>query len=383
MHLPKEHAALSVARCARCGRESKLISRLLGLCRGCILGDFPAVLPQIEEAHRRARQPFGLPWGVPKEPKGAACRLCANECRISEGGLSFCGLRTARQGRLGGATSDRGNLSWYYDPLPTNCVADWVCPGGSGAGYPEYAYRQGPEYGYKNLAVFYQACSFDCLFCQNWHYRYSATGPARVSAAQLAAQVDEETSCICYFGGDPGPQLPHSIRTSRLALARRRGRILRICWETNGSMHPALLGQAAELALATGGCIKFDLKAYSEGLHRALCGVSNRRTLDNFRLLAEYSKRRPQPPLLVASTLLVPGYVEREEVSRIASFVAALDRAIPYALLAFHPQFCMADLPVTSRRHAEECQDAAREAGLARVRLGNIHLLGPDYGGKG
>ena len=38
----------------------------------------------------------------------------------------------------------------------------------------------------------------------------------------------------------------------------------------------------------------------------------------------------------------------------------------------------MADLPTTSRRHAEEALAAAREKGLRRVRLGNIHLLGHD-----
>ncbi|MEE8618654.1 MAG: hypothetical protein V3S84_00830 [Dehalococcoidales bacterium] len=46
-------------------------------------------------------------------------------------------------------------------------MADWVCPAGTGAGYPDFAYRAGVEYGYKNLAVFYHACSFDCLFYQN------------------------------------------------------------------------------------------------------------------------------------------------------------------------------------------------------------------------
>jgi len=53
-------------------------------------------------------------------------------------------------------------------------VADWVCAGGTGAGYPQFAHRAGPEYGHKNLAVFYQACSFDCLFCHNWQYRSQA-----------------------------------------------------------------------------------------------------------------------------------------------------------------------------------------------------------------
>ncbi|RLC59424.1 MAG: radical SAM protein, partial [Chloroflexi bacterium] len=92
------------------------------------------------------------------------------------------------------------------------------------------------------------------------------------------------------FGGDPTPQLPHSIRVARLALERNKGRILRVCWEINGSMRPALLKQAAEIALNSGGCIKVDLKAWDEGLHIALCGVSNRRTLENFQLLAEYAR---------------------------------------------------------------------------------------------
>jgi hypothetical protein len=37
------------------------------------------------------------------------------------------------------------------------------------------------------------------------------------------------------------------------------------------------------------------------------------------------------------------------------------------------------EIPLTSRRHAEECREAALEAGLRRVKIGNIHLLGRDY----
>jgi len=271
--------------------------------------------------------------------------------------------------------ADTANVSWYYDSLPTNCVADWVCPGGTGSGFPDFAYCPTAERGYKNLAVFYQACSFNCLFCQNWQYRYAARRKGHVSASTLAQAVDQQTSCICYFGGDPTPQLPHALLASRLALQQNRGRILRICWETNGSMHPAALQQMAKLSLTSGGCIKFDLKAWSEGLHVALCGVSNRRTLENFQLLAKYVFMRPHPPFLIASTLLVPGYVDQEEVARIASFIASLSPDIPYSLLAFYPQFMMSDLPTTSRQHAEECLETARRRGLKNVRIGNLHLL--------
>jgi pyruvate formate lyase activating enzyme len=362
-------------KCQHCGQESLFISQCLGLCADCIRHHFDQVLPIIKQAHDKAREPFALPPYPPRAKGGKTCHICMNECSIAEGGVSYCGLRTNIDGRLKGATASLANVSWYYDPLPTNCVADWVCPAGGGAGYPDFAYRNGVEYGYKNLAVFYQACSFDCLFCQNWHYRQLVSSRAWVKASRLAEAVDDHTACICFFGGDPTPQLPHAIYASRLALERKQGRILRICWETNGSMHPALLKQMAELSLNSGGCIKFDLKAWSESIHIALCGVSNKRTLDNFRFLAGYIKRRPSPPLLVASTLLVPGYVGKEEVAGIGAFISSLDPDIPYALLAFHPDFLMTDLPATSRHQAMECLEAARAAGLSRVRLGNIHLL--------
>lgn len=284
-------------------------------------------------------------------------------------------MRLCTKGKLSGASAKKGNVSWYHDPLPTNCVADWVCPGGTGAGYPDFAYRPGPEHGYKNLAVFYQACSFDCLFCQNWHYRIAASKHNWVNPIELADAIDDSTSCICYFGGDPTPQIPHALRASRLAINRHKKRILRICWETNGSMQPALLKQAAKLSLESGGCIKFDLKAWNDDLHIALCGISNKRTLENFRILADYTNIRTTPPFLIASTLLVPGYIDEQEVWDIAKFIASLDPNIPYALLAFHPNFLMTDLPITSVQHAEQCLKAAKETGLRSVRLGNIHLL--------
>ncbi len=366
------------AQCEFCGAESSVTSQFLGICLNCIRQNFEAVRPRLEKAHQQARQSFGLPLTPPRGP-GFACRICVNECQIPEGERSFCGARWVENGKLLGPTATKGNLSWYYDPLPTNCVADWVCPGGTGAGYPLFAHQRGPEYGYKNLAVFYQACTFDCLFCQNWHFRRASADEPQVSASELAARVDEATSCICFFGGDPTPQLPHAIRVSRLARERRRGHILRICWETNGSMHPKLLEQMLRLSLESGGCLKFDLKAWDERVHFALCGVSNQRTLENFRLAASYISQRPSPPPLVVSTLLVPGYVDEEEVFHIAKFISSLNPEIPYALLAFHPSFYLG-LPTTSKRHAERALAAAYQAGLKNVRVRNQHLLNfEDY----
>jgi pyruvate formate lyase activating enzyme len=192
-----------------------------------------------------------------------------------------------------------------------------------------------------------------------------------ITSEQLAAAANPDTYCVCFFGGDPAPQLPHALMTAR-RLAKRN---VVVCWETSGTSDPRILEHAVQLSMDTGGCIKFDLKAYSESLHVALTGASNQQTLENFSRTARHLRERPTPPLLVASTLLVPGYVDAVEVASIARFISDHDPDIPYALLGFAPHFLMADLPYTSLREAEDAVAAARAAGLTHVRIGNSHLL--------
>ncbi len=371
-----------MGRCRYCDKSAKTISGTIGYCGDCVRDHFDVVWPEIKKAHDRSRMAYGLPSDPPRAGHGLNCPLCVHGCRIPEGAAGYCGLRRAQSGRIVGGRPQEGNLSYYYDGLPTNCVADFVCPAGTNSGYPQYSVSRGPEYGYKNLAVFYEACSFNCLYCQNYHFKERTTLPSKTTANELAEAVDPKTSCICYFGGDPTPQILHALKASSLALDRARaaGQVLRICWETNGVARKPFASMMAELSLESGGCIKVDLKAWDVRLHRALCGVGNEMTLENFRNWSKWIDRRPEPPFLVASTLLVPGYVDEREVGAIAAFLAQLNREIPYSLLAFHPTFSLRDLPTTSRMHAMNCLEAARRAGLQRVQVGNVHLLREDYG---
>jgi pyruvate formate lyase activating enzyme len=342
-----------------------LFSAGVGVCGDCIRNSSDKAIGITSALHAEAREAFELPQYPPRTPQGVQCTLCARECVIGEGERGYCGLRTARQGRLVhlAGTPQRGALEWYRDPLPTNCVADWVCPGSR-------------QTGYHNLAVFYSSCTLDCLFCQNWHFREtSLTAGKGLSAGELAEAANSRTFCVCFFGGDPASQMLHALRAAdRLA---EKGVV--ICWETAGTSNSKLLERAVTLSLETGGCIKFDLKARNEALHVALTGASNLRTLENFARAARRFSKRPDPPLVVASTLLVPGYVDAHEVALIAGFIAGLNPNIPYALLAFAPHFCMQDLPRTSVGHARAAEEAARAAGLTNVRIGNRHLLSRDY----
>lgn len=124
--------------------------------------------------------------------------------------------------------------------------------------------------------------------------------------------------------------------------------------------------------MKTGGIVKFDLKAFNPLLHLALCGTGNERTMDNFRRVAEISRGTDT---ITATTLLVPYYIDAREVGAIARFIASIDDDIPYSLLVFHPDYFLADLPVTPRAQVENCVREARQY-LNRVHVGNAHLLG-------
>lgn len=354
-----------IGHCESCGREGP-ISQEVGLCYECVKSTAPE---RLLAPHRRVRRALDLPPEAPKAGEGIPCNLCSNGCLIPEGGRGYCGLRRNHRGKLEQLMGLGQALAHtYYDPLPTNCCAAWFCEP-----CREPSWRR--EY---NLAVFYFGCNFDCLFCQNAHHKYLSEGPKLGLEEFVRRALRPGVRCVCHFGGSPEPQFPFALRASAAAFeaARSCGRELRICWEWNGCGNPGLVRRAAELSLESGGIIKFDLKAWDERLSLALSGVPNRRAYENFAMIAREYLPKAEHHLLTATTLLVPGYVDAEEVGRIAEFIAALDRGIPYSLLIFHGDFAMADLPVTPLAQAIRCYRAARAAGLEMVNVGNLHLLG-------
>lgn len=163
-----------ISKCRLCNKTVTL-SQSLPFCAQCIRAHFDEISEKIQTVHRISRAEFGLPEMIPREGN-QECKLCINRCKPAESERGFCGIPIAQKGHLyyQTGTKTKAVLKWYYDALPTNCVADWVCAGCTGAGYPAYAYRREAEYGHKNLAVFYEACNFNCLFCQNWQYKYSS-----------------------------------------------------------------------------------------------------------------------------------------------------------------------------------------------------------------
>ena len=351
-------------KCEACGQEG-LVAGEIGLCYHCVK---VAPTKRLLAVHRRVREALNLP-PVPPKGDGVPCKLCSNECSIPERERGYCGLRENRDGKLHQFVGPNTALAHtYYDPIPTNCCAAWFCPPCQEVNRKRQA----------NLAVFFYGCNFDCLFCQNAQHKVLKEAEKITLEEFIERALRPEVHCICYFGGSPEPQFPFALKAAAASLeeAEKQGRDLRICWEWNGCGNENLVRQAAKLSLASAGTIKFDLKAWDERLALALCGVSNRKAYENFAMIAKEYLPQANHYLLTATTLLVPGYVDSEEVGKIAELIASLDPGIPYSLLVFHGDFVMADLPITPLEQAIRCYRAAKAAGLEMVNVGNLPLLG-------
>jgi len=376
-----------MGKCKFCDKSDKLISEVLEICRDCVLNkDWNVVRQHILTVHKNMRDMVELPEAPPKAEDNIKlkCNYCVNECVLSENNVSYCGLRNIQKnqsGELPYPTKVRGYIHGYLDPNPTNCCNAWFCPAGTSTGYPEYSSFKGPEFGTYNYAIFFYGCTFNCLFCQNSSHKYF-NKKYLFNAEDLANQIvrDDRITCLCYFGGTPESQLPFSINLAELILQKikkeNQKRIIRVCWEWNGSGNAELVDKCMQIAVKTGGNVKFDLKSFNEKLNVALCGVSNKRTLENFKLLAEnYFGKRKYLPEMSGCTLLVPGYVTPEEVELIAKFISDINPDIPYNLLVFHGAYQMRDLPITPRKQAEKCFEVAKKY-LTNVNIGNKFLLG-------
>jgi len=380
-----------MGRCRICGYESKELSSSLGICRECLRKDHS--LANKIGIHKSWRIKLGLPPTPPKDDNGVKCPICINECKIGDGGIGFCGVITNRNGKLMNiAGVDNSVLHYYLDPLPTNCVADPVCPASTSRGYPKYTRFIGAEYGYYNLAVFYAGCDLNCLFCQNIEHKYLISGfhigryaEYKVSIDKLyETALDKRVSCVCYFGGDPTPNIIYSIKLSKriLKYSKESNDIKRICWETNGLVNPVFMKSMTLLSKESGGIVKIDWKAWTPSIYQALTGVDGykavKRLKENVKLVYEIGYDRGDPPILVVSILIVPHYIDYYEVYGIASYISNVSSDIPIVLLAFHPHHLMNDIPTTSWSQMNQAIQAVKDAGIKEFYIGNKWLLRPE-----
>jgi len=200
--------------------------------------------------------------------------------------------------------------------------------------------------------------------------------PGRLGLHQLTI-LDDGTwgparNIISFTGGDLACQPEFYVEATKEI--KSLGEDLWVLFETNGY---GLTAENLDLLRGSGmDAFWLDIKAYDDEVHLRLTGASNKRILE---LPAEILERKF---FLEVSSLYIPGWVETDQITKIAELLAQVDREIPYAIVAFFPEHEMTNVRSPNLQQMVEAFQGSRDAGLKKVRLGNVPIFtrtDPEY----
>jgi len=178
--------------------------------------------------------------------------------------------------------------------------------------------------------LFFWGCNFECIGCLrkvepfDCHFPEPKGSPKPFSPTFLTldeiidALKSVKPEIVVFEGWEPTLD-PHLSKIAT-ELHREIGTCNYLL--TNGYVLPELEGIDE---------VKVSIKALSDEIHREYTGKSNRRVLDNLREFYQSGIK------LSAETVLIPGYVNEEEIGRIARFLASVDKQIPLRIDAYWP----------------------------------------------
>ena len=167
---------------------------------------------------------------------------------------------------------------------------------------------------------------------------------------------------ISFTGGDLACQPEFYVEATEEM--KSLGKDLWVLFETNGyGLTPENLDLFRDCGMDS---FWLDIKAYDQKAHRNLTGASNERIL---KLPAEIIER---DFVLEVSSVYIPKWVETEQIGKIAELLAQVDPKIPYAIIAFLPEYKLKHIPSPDFEQMMGAFEAARDARLENVRLGNL-----------
>ena len=108
--------------------------------------------------------------------------------------------------------------------------------------------------------------------------------------------------------------------------------------------------------------VEVGIKAIDDKLHRHYTGVSNASILENVKKVYDWGKK------LLIESVLIPDYIDAEEVEKVARFISSIDPEIPFVVL---PYFQAGANPW--RRPTPEEMEAAAE--LVKKHLKNVFFF--------
>jgi len=279
------------------------------------------------------------------------CFLCAHNCKIAESKLGVCAVRQNIEGTLYTHVYARA-IAANIDPIEKK---------------PLYHFLPGST----SFSIATMGCNFRCGFCQNWQISQAPREEGPVPAGrelppeQVVRQAKEHGCLsISYTYTEPTIFFEYAYDCSMLATEAG----LRNVFVTNGYM----TRQALDMIQPYLDAANVDLKSFSEDYYKRLCKARLQPVLDSITYMKQIGI------WVEVTTLVVPGENDSdEELTRIARFIAGLDREMPWHISRFRPDYEFGDRDATPIETLRRAREIGRSEGLHHVYLGNV-LEGSD-----
>lgn len=280
-----------------------------------------------------------------------SCRLCAHRCSIAPSKFGICGVRENQAGKL--VTHVWGEvIAAHTDHIEKK---------------PFYHFLPGTS----SFSIATAGCNFRCGFCQNWEISQASKGEREFRGLRFLPEEivlearRRECLSISYTYTEPTIFFEYAFDTAKIAC----GDGLLNNFVTNGFM----TAEALETIRPYLSAANVDLKSFREKTYKEICKGRLEPVLETIRLM------RRSGIWVEVTTLVVPGVNDSEEELRdIASFLAGVDRDIPWHISRFHPDYEYADRRPTPLDSLKRACAIGRREGLRYVYMGNVPGEGED-----
>ena len=280
------------------------------------------------------------------EDRKVHCFLCSHHCTIPDGKVGICQVRENTGGVL--YTHAYGELiAQNIDPIEKK---------------PLYHFFPGSA----SYSIATLGCNFQCGFCQNWQISQAKEARGLGVRSQFVAPEDlvrkatsSGTKSISYTYTEPTIFFEYAYDTSRLAEDKGLVNV----FVTNGFMTEEMIRMAHPYLDAA----NIDLKSFNDEYYRRLCKGKRDPVLRSIELMKRLDI------WVEVTTLVVPGENDSaNEFEQIASFLAGVDKSIPWHISRFYPQYKMEHVDPTSMKTLSQAHTIGKQAGLRYVYLGNV-----------
>jgi len=289
--------------------------------------------------------PVGRYWHALEDGR-LQCDLCPRFCKLNNGQRGLCFVRARRGDEVLLTTYGRSS-GYCVDPIEKKPLNHFL------PGTPILSFGTA-------------GCNLTCKFCQNWDISKSREWDTLADAAspETIARAAEELGCrsVAYTYNDPVIFLEYAVDVAEACTARNVKNVA----VTAGYVTPE---PRAEF-FAHMDAANVDLKAFTEGFYKKICGGELAPVLETL----EYLKHETQV-WFELTTLLIPGENDSQgELEAMCQWVVEhLGPDVPMHFSAFHPDWKMRDKPDTPPETLALARRVALKAGVRYAYTGNIH----------